>query len=621
MAAERRCLLWLARRLPQSITSDHLTVLALAAMAGAGACYWAARFHRAWLAGVVLCLAANWFGDSLDGTVARVRQQQRPRYGFYVDHIVDTFGVLLIVGGLACSGFMNPLVALPLLVAYFMLAIDIYLAAYSRRVFNLSFAGMGPTELRLLLAVGTLALWRDPRVELFGGRFRLFDVGGTIATVCIGFTLLLSVAGNVRALYLAEPVPRRDKEAGPAPAASPRTAIAVGRRWLFFTIVGAMGFALQLGLIWSLTSIGRIHYVAATLIAVEAAVLHNFLWHSSWTWADRAVSRQATLERLLRYNLTTGMISIAGNVAVTIALVHHLRISYLTANVIAIAVCSSANFLLSHRIIFVPAIALLMVLSLSATARGADLSPAWSAAFDREAQLVAARLDDERAGRTAFLWIDGLTESERRASYARLTRGDVITEKLPLSSQASSLRGALLHHWMATTLVAGVPLVSVVRLMQSYNSYCELYRPQVTRSHLLARDGNTFDVALQLYTKKVVSVTLNTESTATYLPVDAAHMQVRSLSTRIAEVRQAGGASESEAPIGHDSGFLWRFNNYCALEQRAEGTYVQCETLSLTRDLPFGFGWLIEPFVTSVPRESIERTLVALRASLQGGSK
>ena len=236
MAAERRCLLWLAARLPRSINSDHLTVLALVAMAGAGTCFWAARFNRHWLLGVVVNLAVNWFSDSLDGTVARVRQQQRPRYGFYVDHVVDCFGVLFLCGGLALSGFMNPLVAMGLLVAYFLLSIEIYLATYALRVFTLSFAGMGPTELRLLLAAGSLALMRDPHVGVMGATFRLFDVGGVMAIAGIAVTLLIFITRNVRALYRAEPVPRAARGDRPVVAepAESRTTKSVGRRWLTF---------------------------------------------------------------------------------------------------------------------------------------------------------------------------------------------------------------------------------------------------------------------------------------------------------------------------------------------------------------------------------------------------
>jgi archaetidylinositol phosphate synthase len=204
--AEKRVLRWLAVRLPRSINSDHLTALALAAMFSAGLSFWAARFNKSWLFGVLVCLALNWFGDSLDGTVARVRQQQRPRYGFYVDHVVDCFGVLFLFGGLAASGFMSPFVAMALLIAYLMLSIEIYLATYCLAVFRLTFWGCGPTELRILLGIGALALRRDPTIDLFGASYRLFDVGGGVAILFIGVTFVIAVIRNARTLYDAEPL-------------------------------------------------------------------------------------------------------------------------------------------------------------------------------------------------------------------------------------------------------------------------------------------------------------------------------------------------------------------------------------------------------------------------------
>ena len=174
--------------------------------------YYASRFNRIALVGAILGLAVNWFGDSLDGTLARVRGHQRPRYGFYVDHVVDCFGVLFVVSGLALSGYMSPLVATGLLIAYFMLSIEVYLATYCLTVFRMSFWGIGPTELRILLAIGTLALWSDPRPEIFGQQYRLFDVGGVVAIVSLAVTLVVSVARNTRALYLAEPLPGRSED-------------------------------------------------------------------------------------------------------------------------------------------------------------------------------------------------------------------------------------------------------------------------------------------------------------------------------------------------------------------------------------------------------------------------
>ena len=206
-AVERRCLLWLALRLPRGVNSDHLTLLALLAMALTGLSYFAARFTRLGLLLAVVGLALNWFGDSLDGTVARVRKHERPRYGFYDDHVVDCIGVTFLVAGLGLSGYMSPLVAASLLVAYFMLSIEVYLATYCLAVFRLSFWGVGPTELRILLAVGTVALLSDPRVNIIGQPYRLFDVGGVVAIGCIAATLAATVTRNVQILYRAEPLP------------------------------------------------------------------------------------------------------------------------------------------------------------------------------------------------------------------------------------------------------------------------------------------------------------------------------------------------------------------------------------------------------------------------------
>jgi len=206
-SVEKRTLLWLAARLPRRVNSDHLTALALVAMALAGASYALARVTPAGLLLVIVFLAINWFGDSLDGTLARVRNCQRPRYGFYVDHVVDLFGTLFLVGGLAVSGYMHPLVALGLLVAYFMLSAEVFLATHSLGTFTMSFFGIGPTELRILLAVGNVVLLVHPTAHLLGHDFRLFDVGGIIAALGLLGTLAVSALANTRALYLAEPLP------------------------------------------------------------------------------------------------------------------------------------------------------------------------------------------------------------------------------------------------------------------------------------------------------------------------------------------------------------------------------------------------------------------------------
>jgi archaetidylinositol phosphate synthase len=203
--AEKRALVWLAERTPERINSDHLTLLGFGAQVMAGASYALARGNRYWLLAGIGSLALNWLGDSLDGTLARVRQQQRPRYGFYVDHIVDSFGALALMGGLALSGYMHPWLAIALLVAFLLLSIQSYLATYTLGEFRLSFWSFGPTELRILLALGNLALLRWPMV--LQGRYRLFDVGGAIGLVGMSLMLIFFTARNARRLYREERIP------------------------------------------------------------------------------------------------------------------------------------------------------------------------------------------------------------------------------------------------------------------------------------------------------------------------------------------------------------------------------------------------------------------------------
>ena len=205
--AEKRTLVWLAERMPKAINSDHLTALALVAMAAAGAFYAMSRVWPPALILVNVMLIINWFGDSLDGTLARVRNRQRPRYGFYVDHIVDCIGATFLLVGLAVSGYMHFSVALALLIAYLLVSAEVYLATYTRHTFTLSYFKLGPTELRILLALANVAVLVKPVVTLFGQRALLFDVAGVAGAVGLAIVLVKSVAANTRALYVEERLP------------------------------------------------------------------------------------------------------------------------------------------------------------------------------------------------------------------------------------------------------------------------------------------------------------------------------------------------------------------------------------------------------------------------------
>jgi phosphatidylglycerophosphate synthase len=201
---ERRILRWLAQRMPARINSDHLTALGFAAQLGAGTAFALARWNRIALVLAIVCIALNWFGDSLDGTLARQRNQQRPRYGFYVDHMIDSFGALFIMLGLSASGFIDARIAIAMLITFLMLSIEVYLATYTLGSFRLSYAKFGPTEIRLLLIAACIRLMIDPNVHLAGRAFRLFDVGGAMAAAGMAAMCVVSAVIHTRELYRQE---------------------------------------------------------------------------------------------------------------------------------------------------------------------------------------------------------------------------------------------------------------------------------------------------------------------------------------------------------------------------------------------------------------------------------
>lgn len=204
---EKRALLWMAARAPRWVTSDRLTLLGFAAQLACGACFAMARFDRRFLMAAVACLALNWLGDSLDGTLARVRHIERPRYGFYVDHMADVFGSVALMLGLGCSGLLHATVAIAMLLAFLVLAAESYLATYSLSSFQLSQGIFGPTEIRIVLAIGTLEALRSPWSRIFGHRFLLFDIGGCVAATIMSAMAVMVTVRHTAQLYREEPLP------------------------------------------------------------------------------------------------------------------------------------------------------------------------------------------------------------------------------------------------------------------------------------------------------------------------------------------------------------------------------------------------------------------------------
>ncbi len=197
-ASEKRLLVNIAGRLPAWINSDHLTFTGAVAMLGIGGCYWAGG-GALWM--VIPLLALNWFGDSLDGTLARVRKQERPRYGYYVDHVLDAVGFACLFGGLILGGHMSPVIGLGFLAAYFLVISEISMATHARGKFKMAFMKVGPTELRIILAAGTIQLMRSDSLSIFGQQWLLFDVGGLVAAAGMLIAFATAAVRNGVALY------------------------------------------------------------------------------------------------------------------------------------------------------------------------------------------------------------------------------------------------------------------------------------------------------------------------------------------------------------------------------------------------------------------------------------
>jgi len=270
-------------------------------------------------------------------------------------------------------------------------------------------------------------------------------------------------------------------------------------------------------------------------------------------------------------------------------------------------------------------LAILLAIQLPAAPPGevtnVELKPATVQAFDRYVQLTESRINGEVSAPEKFLYVDRLPPESRSQALAALQRGEVLMERLRTtdrSGQTIEAPGGLIHHWLGVVFVPGATLQQTLALMEDYNHHQDVYRPEVVRSRLLSRQGDDFKVFYRLRKKKVITVTLDTNHDVHYFPVDSKRWYSRSYSTRIAEVVDADKPTEREKSAGHDAGFLWRINSYWKFEEKDGGVYIECESISLTRDIPTGLGWLIKPFVTGIPEDSLRMTMGSTRAALAG---
>lgn len=249
----------------------------------------------------------------------------------------------------------------------------------------------------------------------------------------------------------------------------------------------------------------------------------------------------------------------------------------------------------------------------------AELKQKTLAAFEEYVRLTESRVESELAQPETFLWADTLAGPRRGDVYRRLRAGELVIEHLETrrsDGKKVDIPDGMVHHWVGVVFIPGAKLEQVLALVQDYDHTARHYGPDVMESKLLARDGDHFRVYMRFYRKKVVSAVLNTEHDIIYRRIGAQRWFSRSATTRIAEVEDPGTPKEKEKPIGNDRGFLWRLNAYWRFEEKDGGVYVQSEAVTLSRDIPFGLGWIIGSFVKSVPRESLTHTLASTRNAL-----
>ena len=268
------------------------------------------------------------------------------------------------------------------------------------------------------------------------------------------------------------------------------------------------------------------------------------------------------------------------------------------------------------------AVIVMALVASAVVASAAKLKPETVRAFDRYVQLTEARMQAEIDGRTGFLWLDRLSEADREEVLARLRSGEIVIEQIETRDGGDEVEipSGMVHHWIGTVLIPGVTLDRAIAMMQDYDRYPEIYAPDVQASAVRAREDNRFEVYLRLYTKKVLTWVAETEHRVEFVAVDDRRMHVPSRSTRILEIEHLDTPRERTRPEGNDRGLAWRLNNYCSFEERDEGTFMQCEAISLTLGVPPLLEAIIRPFLMVVPREKVTLTLEASRRWLTAGS-
>ena len=428
------------------------------------------------------------------------------------------------------------------------------------------------------------------------------------------------------------------------------------RRWLAFNAVGTMGVAVQLAVLLSLTEALGLNYLVATVLAVESAILHNFVWHEHWTWRDRGPGIHGRWTRLAWFNLVTGALSISGNLVLTALYVNTLGVHYAIANLMAVATCSLLTFVASDRFVFgacnggedmmtggnvskkqdrrpiwkfaMLRAGLTVVLAAACTQglAAAELQDETLAAWERYVRLTEQRIARELAGADArardtggrFLAQDFRDDADgaRLDVLAGSVRIDRMETRNADGNRIRVPKGAI-HHWRGSVLIPGATLDVVLHGLMHGADRTRMQNG-VVESRVLDRDGDRLHVFLKLRRKQLITVHYNTEHRVRYTRHRPDAASSRSVSTRIAELVDAGSPEERERPIGRDRGFMWRLNSYWRYQQTDAGVIVECESVSLSRSIPRAIRWMAAPVVNRTARQVMTRTLTSMAAAMHG---
>jgi putative flippase GtrA len=385
------------------------------------------------------------------------------------------------------------------------------------------------------------------------------------------------------------------------------------RRWAAFNLVGAAGMAVQLGALAALVHAAAWPTALATAAAVELAVIHNFWWHERWTWRDRpSASAPALLARFWRFQAVNGLISLAGNVAITTAVSRFLGVDPVAANLLAIGLCSFLTFAAGEKLVFV-APAVLAALVLAPVPATAGPRPGTVAAWEEHQRQVDARYHASRADGGRFFAQDH--DAAGQAGWrGRALGGEVTIARI----DAPATPEGRIHHWAGAIFLPGLTVDRVMeRLKQQAGREADVYT-DVLDSRLLSRDGDRLRVYMKLQRTTVITATFHTEHAVEYRRLGPARGSSRSVATRIAELDDAGTAREREKRPEDDNGFLWRLNAYWRFEAVDGGVLLECESVSLSRAVPSLLKPIANPIVDRVAREALQNTLREMRQFLGG---